>query len=312
MTGPLSSTKPIISRWHSNLLLASAVMTYLLIVMGGVVCVTGSGRGCPDWPGCYGSIIPPMQTASIIEYLHRLVAGLTFVLIIVSAIVSWRKSNAIRWVSWPTMLAVVLIVVVSAFGAAAVLRGLSPGAAAVDLGTALIVLGLISTATVVAFAHRNNPSLTGGLSGRQAFTQLTIWTLVAIYVVLVSSVLVAGKGSLTRCLGWPMWRQLAMDLPGWPQVVRRLLASVAGLLIIAVVVQAWRTQRRHKGILIVATAVGLLFLVEMTLGALMLAVNVTFYMLVIYVAAAAALWAMHVVLAVMAGLAPASSINDSA
>jgi heme a synthase len=312
MTPPSPSTKPVISSRHGYLLLASAVMTYLLIVMGGVVCVTGSGGGCPDWPGCYGSIIPPLQTSSIIEYLHRLVAGLTFVLVIGAAIVSWRKSATLHWVSWPAMLAVVLLLVVSAFGAAAVLHGLPRGLAAVDLGSALIVLALVSTATVVAFSHRVDPSLADGLSGRQAFTRLAFWTLVAIYLVLVSGVLVAGKGSLTRCLGWPVWRALAMDLPGWPQVVRRVLAGVAGFLIIAVVVQAWRTQRRQQGILAVATVVGFLFLVEMLLGALMLGGNVTFLMLVIYVAAAAALWVMIVVLAVMSGLEPASSPNESA
>jgi heme A synthase len=109
-----------------------------------------------------------------------------------------------------------------------------------------------------------------------------------------------------------MWRELTMDLPGWPQAARRLLAVMASLLIIAAVVQAWRTQRRHKGILVVATVVGLFFLVEITLGALMLVVDVTIFMLVIYVATAAALWAMMVVLAVMAGLASASSATDSA
>ena len=74
-----------------------------------------------------------------------------------------------------------------------------------------------------------------------------------------------------------MWRELAMDLPGWPQLVRRLLASMASLLIVVAVVPAWCTQRRHKGILVVATVVGLLFLVEITLGALMLVVDVTIF-----------------------------------
>ncbi len=274
----------------------------MLIFIGGVVCVTGSGGGCPDWPGCYGSIVPPAQTASIIEFMHRLVAGLTFIVIIAAAVVSWRKSSAIRWVSCPSILAVLLVLVVSAFGAIAVLRGLPPGLAAVDLGSALLVLALVLTAAVVAFAYRANPSLVGGLSGRHAFARLTFWTLGAVYLVLVSGVLVAGKGSLTRCLGWPMWRTLAMDLPGWPQVVRLLLAGLAGLLIFATLVQAWRKQPRNQAIRVVAAAVGLLFLVEMALGVRLLAGNVAIFMLIIYVAAAAALYAMLVVLAVLAGL----------
>jgi heme a synthase len=311
MTSHSSPAIPVISRRHSYLLLAAALLAWLLIFMGGLVCVTGSGGGCPDWPGCYGSIVPPAQTASIIEFMHRLVAGLTFALIVVAAIVSWRKSSAIRWVSWTTMLAVLLLLVVSGFGAAAVLRGLSPALAAVDLGSALIVLALVVTATAVAFAHRADPSWVGGLSGHDAFARLTLWTLGITYLVMVSAVLVAGKGSLTRCLGWPMWRVLAVDLPGWPQGIRLLLAGAAGLLILATVVQAWRTQRRNQGILVVATVVGLLFLVEMAFGVRMLAGNVTVFMLVVYVAAAAALWAMLVVLAVLAGFAGQSASGNA-
>ena len=159
MTGHSCSAEPVISRRHGYLLLASALTTYLLIVMGGVVCVTGSGGGCPDWPGCYGSVIPPLQTASLIEFLHRLVAGLAFILIIGAAFVSWRKTGAIVWVRWPAVLAAGLVLVVSGFGAAAVLRGLPRGLAAVDLGLALIVLALVWTATVAAYAQRANPSL---------------------------------------------------------------------------------------------------------------------------------------------------------
>ena len=66
-----------ITRRHRNLVVAAAVMTTLLVVLGGIVCATESGAGCPDWPGCYGRIVPPPQVNAVIEYTHRLVAGLT-------------------------------------------------------------------------------------------------------------------------------------------------------------------------------------------------------------------------------------------
>ena len=298
--------KPEVSRWHCYLLLAAAVMIYLLITMGGIVCVTGSGEGCPDWPWCYGRAVPPAQVAAVIEYLHRFVAVLALPFILGAAIVSWRKSRAIWWLSRPPVMAVLLVLAVSIFGAMAVLRGLPPGLAAVDLGSALLSLALMSISTVVAFTLQVNSSLSGRLSGRSTFARLTFWALGTMFFVLVSSVLVAGKGSLTRCLGWPMWQSVVVDLPGWPQTVRRLLAGVASVLVILVTVQAWRTQRQHKAIVSVTTAAGLLFLLEMTVGILMLAKSTTIFLSVIYMIAAGLLWVAMVVLATLAGLSSAA------
>ena len=56
-------------------------MTFLLVVVGVVVRSTGSGLGCPEWPTCHGSWVPPFDNPhAIIEWSHRTTAAIVGIL----------------------------------------------------------------------------------------------------------------------------------------------------------------------------------------------------------------------------------------
>lgn len=74
----------------NTILGVTILFLYFLMVMGTFVTSTGSGLACPDWPLCYGSVAPPLKLHIWFEWGHRLLGGVTGLLIMTTTLLVWR------------------------------------------------------------------------------------------------------------------------------------------------------------------------------------------------------------------------------
>jgi protoheme IX farnesyltransferase len=285
------------------LVLAASLMTFLLIVVGGVVRVTESGLGCPDWPLCYGRLLPPWRLDALLEYSHRLIASLTTPFILAAAIVAAWRHRSVGLVFRPMMASLGLLLVEIGLGAVTVLTETPPVIVAVHLGVALSLLALLLTATVTAFRLQQGQPGVERLDFRSPFARLSLWALGWLFVVLLSGVFVAATASTAACAGWPLCSgRLIPPYPlAWIHMAHRFIVGAASVAMIVLMFRAWRTQRGSTAVYSAAALTAVFFFAQAYVGALKTTRGFPQSLLALHVASAAATWAAMVVLAVLAG-----------
>ena len=242
----------------------AALFTFLAVAMGALVCATESGASCPTWPGCRpGQITPQWQLSPLIEFTHRVVAMSAGPLVLAAAIMSRRLHGPNRWVRILPLIALAGALAAGAFGRAAILSGIPTWMGGIDLFSALTAMTSMGVAAVMVGSAARGPARRSA-PGPQPLRlfPLAAMSLAVLVAMHVSGIFAAGKGSYTRCLGWPIWQRIDTDLQPWLQNVRLGLAGLGAVLVLTTVVVAARDDRlRRWGI-----ALGTLFAAEMVLG----------------------------------------------
>src|SRR5688572_31548797 len=98
-----------------------AGLAFGLIVLGGIVRITGSGMGCGDhWPRCDGEWFPPLDLPTLIEIGHRWAAALVSVVVLAIAAVGWIRHRSEPYLRNPATLALGLLIAQVLLGAVTV------------------------------------------------------------------------------------------------------------------------------------------------------------------------------------------------
>lgn len=242
----------------------AAVITFAAVALGSLVCATDSSAACPNWPGCYvGQIMPAGALNPLLEFVHRVAAVSTGPLLLAAAVLGLRLRRdtpqgrridpVVQVLPW---LALAGALAAGVFGMMTIKWGLTTTQGATDLGASLLAMFAITTAAVARARTPRRAQLTP--------TSQFAWGAVALlWLVHVTGVYAAGKGSLTRCVSCPVWKIVEIDGPVWLQVARMVLAAAAIAMIVAALVTGLRTDgiRWHAmvaaALLVIELAVGL-------------------------------------------------------
>jgi len=287
---------------YQALAVVAAAGTYLLIVVGAVVRVTGSGLGCPDWPTCHGQLVPPLEPTAIIEYTHRFLGAVVSPLILATTIGAWLVRRRDRAVLVPATLVPVLLAIQIVLGMIVVRRELPAMEVLVHLVFAMAILGLLVwTAIAAGPAPRPRPGATAADAvGARRLVGWAHATTTVIFLLLIVGAYVQATGAGYACVGFPGCNGQALPF-GSNHLVdlhlfHRLLAYAVAVLTAVVLWQAWRHWRWLPAVPRTATLLAALIVVQIGIGAVLVSTALPPHARGAHVAGAAAVWAAAVAL----------------
>ena len=154
--------------FYKRLTFYATLLALIVVSFGAYTRLTDSGLGCPDWPGCYGTLSVPESIDQIekaqavypdspveiekawIEMIHRYIAGILGIMILVIAFMSIRLREQINYsLKWPFFL-LGLVVFQAALGMWTVTLLLKPAVVTSHLLGGMTVLGILTF-----LMHRN-------------------------------------------------------------------------------------------------------------------------------------------------------------
>jgi len=265
-----------------------AIATLVLMAIGSATRVANAGLACPDWPLCYGKLVPAaeMNLQVFLEWFHRMDAsaiGLMTIALLGRSI-QWR-SQLPGWLVPVSCLALVLVVVQGGLGALTVTELLRFDIVTAHLGTALLffIVLVASAAALVpveaaaraaetartndiarssAARSSNEAATTEAATPRPAWASIRWAGAIAALLIYLQSLigaLVSSQWALHQCLG------------GFSSLCRIMYGHLFGVVpptvaTIALVVWAWRSASLPRPLRVLAYSAGGLVAMQIALG----------------------------------------------
>ena len=272
--------------------------TLALVTVGVIVRATDAGLGCPDWPTCHGQLIPPLDDPKAwIESIHRWIAVIIGFEILGLAALALRDHRDRRSLVIGSLAAVGLVGFQAWLGRETVRLGNSGESVTAHLAAAMLLVGLLVFLTIRA----GYPARLPGRGASQRFTLLATFAAAATFALLLFGSQVTATDTALVFPDWPlMGGSLVPPLSdvASAHILHRWVAAIVAVIVAAVAVIAWRTQRDHPTIVRLALWAAVLFAVQVVVGGLQVLTQLSAWTQTLHLALGAVIWALLAGLAV--------------
>lgn len=244
------AAQTLIRRWVWKM----AIATLALMAVGSATRVMNAGLACPDWPLCYGQLVPTaqMNLQVFLEWFHRLDASLIGLMAIgLVGLSAWHRKHLPAWLPWAAVIALFLIVVQGVLGGLTVIQLLRFDIVTAHLGTALVFFCTLLVIGMMLLPYQ----ATGG-AGKLPWAGGIAAALV--YLQSILGGLVGSRWAAHQCFG----------LADLCSVMNAHIFGVVPptLAVIALVWLVWRTPALSSWLRTLANGAGTLIVLQIALG----------------------------------------------
>ena len=237
------------------LLFAVLIWTLALLLLGSIVHATGSSLACPDWPTCFGTMMPEMTGGVFWEHLHRLWAGALAVLFAAAVIAQRVALPGRRDLLRMGVLGLGLLIVQSVLGGLTVIYRLPDAISTSHLALAFLFLALVTVMLVRTGADAGATAAVpeGGVARRAG-----LWAAAIIFAQSIVGALVRHTDSGMGCPDVPLCLGRVIPPLVHPMVQLHFLHRVLGLAVAIVVLRgSWLVLTRSTDVVQRRLAAGL-------------------------------------------------------
>tara|TARA_Y100000590_G_scaffold223267_1_gene252574 strand:+ start:887 stop:1801 length:915 start_codon:yes stop_codon:yes gene_type:complete len=238
------------------------LMVLFQITLGGIVRITESGLGCPDWPLCDGQIVPELDFHTAIEWGHRVSGASIGILIILINIISIKFFGRKSFQSIIAFSLLLLVILEGILGGITVLTELAWWVRLIHLGGSFIILFLFA----YLFSSIGQGSKKSFMSNLKKFQEYILnITMIGLLILMLYGSAIVGLGVNSSCMSWPdcmgQWIRFN-ETSYFLNMIHRYLALVFGLMILYLSHAVGRYAMPGSFVKVIARLLGLTFVIH--------------------------------------------------